>query len=154
MKPPRRESTMLFEKVKVDEFINGIIEDITYDQEHAFKGFQGKPDTKQPGVRIKFKLEGYEYPHYSRWMKFSYDDRSNLFKTFLAPLVEGANKDLDFDLDQLKGMKVKTLWSENGEFQNLDTVRPVGKKVKPLNVVNATSSQDLAEVSEDEEAPF
>jgi hypothetical protein len=38
--------------------------------------------------------------------------------------------DMDLDLDLLKNMQVKTLWNENGEYQNLESIFPVGAKVK------------------------
>jgi hypothetical protein len=110
--------------------IPGIIAEINYDKEHKFKGFQGKEDTIQMGVRFKFLLDGYQYPHYSRWMKFSYAEKSNLYKIFIAKLVESPTPDMDLDLDLLKGMKIKTLWNENGEYQNLESIFPAGAKVK------------------------
>ena len=129
MKPPKRQSKD-FEKVVIGEMIQGVIEDIKYDQEHKFPGFQGAEDTIQPAVRFKFALEGYSFPHYSRWYKFNYGQKANLYKIFISKLVENAEPDLDFDLDLLKGMKVKTLWNENGDFQNLESIFPAGAKVK------------------------
>jgi len=121
---------MEFEKLKVGEMISGRIEDVQYDQEHKFKGFQGKEDTIQPAVRFKFILSGYEFPHYSRWYKFNYGEKANLYKIFLTKLVENAKPDMDFDLDYLKEMKVKTLWNDNGDFQNLESIFPIEGKVK------------------------
>jgi len=129
MKPPKHENKE-FEKVTVGEMIPGVIADINYDKEHKFKGFQGAADTIQTGVRFKFTLEGCQYSHYSRWMKFSYAEKSNLYKIFIAKLVENPTPDMDLDLDLLKGMKVKTLWNENGEYQNLESIFPAGAKVK------------------------
>ena len=129
MKPPANKKTD-FEKVVVGEMLPGIIEDITYDQEHKFKGYQGGPDTEQPAVRFKFALDGYKYAHYSRWYKFNYGEKANLYKIFLVKLVENAVPDMDFDLDLLKGMKVKTLWNENKDFQNLESIYPIDAKKK------------------------
>jgi hypothetical protein len=129
MKPPKHENKE-FEKVVVGEMIPGIIQEINYDKEHKFKGFQGKEDTIQTGVRFKFHLEGCQHPHYSRWMKFSYAEKANLYKIFIAKLVENPAPDMDLDLDLLKGMKVKTLWNGNGEYQNLESIFPAGAKVK------------------------
>jgi len=130
MKPPKA-NTKDFEKVKVGEMIPGIIEEVQYHQEHTFKGFQGQPDTVQPAVRFKFKLDGYEHPHYTRWMKFSYHEKSNLYKKYVSKLVEGAMPDMDFDLDLLTSMKIKTVWSETKGFQSIDAIYPDGDKVKP-----------------------
>lgn len=129
VKPPKRESKD-YEKVKIGEMIPGVIAEINYDKEHTFKGFQGAEDTKQTGIRFKFLLEGYSHPHYSRWLKFSYAEKSNLYKTFISKLVENPSPDMDLDLDLLKGLKVKTLWNENGDFQNLESIFPAGNKVK------------------------
>ena len=144
MKPPKREGSGDYEKVKTDDFVSGIIEDVAYDMLHKFKGFEGKPDTEAPGVRFKFKLEGYQYPHYSRWMKFNYGEKANLYLKYLAPLVDGAAPDMDFDLDQLKGLKVKTLWNEKNGFQSVETIRPIGKKVAPATL----PKEQLAEMHE------
>ncbi len=128
MKPPARSSTT-FEKVVIGEFIPGIIEVIEYDMEHNFKGFEGREDTKSPGIRFIFKLDGYEYRHYSRWMKFNMGEKANLYKKYISKLVANAKPDMNFDLDILLGMKVKTIWEENGDFQNLESIYPAGKKI-------------------------
>ncbi len=39
--------------------------------------------------------------------------------------------DMDFDLDILKGMDVKTIWVEDGDYDNLELIMPLGAKVKP-----------------------
>lgn len=129
MFPPKREQKD-YEKVIIGEMIPGIIEQVCYDNEHKFKGFQGKEDTIQPAARLKFKLDGYQYPKYSRWMKFNTGERANLYKKYISKLVENAVPDMEFDLDVLNGMKIKTVWSEENEFQNIDAIYPAGKKVK------------------------
>lgn len=141
MKPPKRENKD-FEKVLVGEMLPGVIENVLYDQEHKFKGFQGKEDTVQPAVRFKFKLDGYEFAHYSRWYKFSYGEKANLYKIFLSKLVENAQPDMDFDLDLLKGLKVKTLWNENGDFQNLESIFPAQGKVKASDPLPLTDEPE------------
>lgn len=126
MKPPKNSNT--YEKVKCGEFLLGTIDKIDYDMEHVFKGFQGGEDKKQPGIRFVVKLQGYEYPHRSRWMKFSLHEKSNLFKKYVSKLINNAHPDMDVDLDILIGMGIKTVWEENGEFQNIELIAPVGKK--------------------------
>lgn len=130
MRPPLRPKGD-FEKVKIGEMITGIIEEVQYDQEHVFKGFSGGSDTKQPAIRFKFKLDEYVFPHFSRWMKFSTYAKANLYTKYLSKLVEGAMPDIDMDMDVLLGMRIKTVWSENGDFQNIDAIYPNGPKVKP-----------------------
>lgn len=133
MKPPQIHKD--FEKLVIGEMITGVISEVMYDQEHKFKGFSGKEDTIQPAVRFKFTLDGYKFPHYSRWFKFSYGEKSNLYKIFLVKLVENAKPDMDLDLDLLNGVAVKTLWNENGDFQNLESIFPAGAKVKATDIV-------------------
>lgn len=128
MKPPARERTE-FEKVKVDEWIAGDIAEVQYDKAHEFT-FKGEKKIN-PGVRFKFSLEGYNFPHYSRWMTFSYGEKSNLYRKYLFCLVDGAKPDMDFDLDELKGFPIKTMWSNNDDFQNLEMIRPQGAMLKP-----------------------
>lgn len=140
MKPIRK--TTEFEKVVIGEMIKGVISEVMYDQEHKFKGYQGAEDTIQPAVRFKFELEGYKFPHYSRWFKFNYGERANLYKIFLSKLVEKPKPDMDFDLDLLKGMKIKTIWNENGDFQNLESIFPLEGKVKATDTLSPEEPAD------------
>ena len=144
MRPPARPK-INYEKVIVGEMIPGVIEVVEYDQEHKFKGFQGKEDTMQPAARLKFKLDGYEHPHYTRWMKFSLGEKANLYKKYVAKLVENAVPDMDLDLDILNGMKIKTVWSEDGEYQNIDAIYPVGPKVGANAVVPTNEEPPITE---------
>ena len=129
MKPPKREKTD-FEKVTIEDFTICTIAEITYDMEHKFTGFEGAADTVKPAVRFKFDVEGYKFQHYSRWMKFVLSEKSNLYSKYISQLVEGAEPDMDLDLDILKGMKCKILWAEKNDFQFPETVRPIGGKIK------------------------
>lgn len=124
MKPPKREYD--YERVPTDNMVTGVIEEIQYEQEHKFT-FQGQTKVA-PAVRFKFKIEGCQYPHYSRYMSFSYGEKSNLYQKYLLALVDNAEPDMDFDLDDLKGMKLKMLWQERNGFQWPEVVRPVGAK--------------------------
>jgi hypothetical protein len=127
MKPPVKK--MDYEKIATDDFVTGHIEDVLYDMEHSFKGFEGSPDETKPGVRLVFVIDGYKFPHKTGWMKFSYSSKSNLFKKYVSSLVKDAKEYMEFDLDQLKGMKVKMLWVDKDEYQYIETIRPVGEKV-------------------------
>lgn len=148
MRPPKRNKTD-FERVKSGELISGQIAEVQYDAEHKFKGFQGQPDTVQPAIRFKFKLDGYEFAHFTRWMKFSMGEKSNLYSKYISKLVDGAHADMDFDLDILKGARIKTIWSDNGDFQNIDAIYPEGKKI----AVDTTTSKNEEEPPLPEE-PF
>lgn len=151
MKPPKTENKD-FEKVSTEDFVQGVIEEIQYDKEHKFKGYNGAEDKVRPATRFKFKLEGCQYPHYSRWMTFSYSEKSNLYTKYLVSLVENAQPDMDFDLDNLKGMKVKTLWSEHNGYQGIETIRPVGKKIAYQSGLPEIQMDE--ELQPDDEIPF
>lgn len=141
MKPPKREFN--YEKVIEGDFQRGTIADIEYDEKHKFT-FQGT-ETIAPAVRIVFELDGYKFPHRSRWMKFNYGEKSNLYNKYLLKLVEGAKPDMDFDLDGLKGMRVKTLWASKGEFQNLESIFPLDAKVSAHSGNEPEEAVDLGE---------
>jgi hypothetical protein len=126
MRPPPGSKT--FEKVACGDFIFGTIEKVEYDMEHKFTFKKGE-DTIKPAVRISFKLDNYEYPHRTHWMTFSLDERSNLYAKYVAKLVANAHPYIDFDLDCLIGMQVKTVWSEKNDFQNLDLIAPAKQKL-------------------------
>lgn len=139
MKPIHRE--MEFEKVKIGEFVEGEIVKIEYDQEHK-SNYQGV-EKIGPAVRLVFELKGYKYPHRSRWMSFSYGEKANLYKKYLTKLVEGACPDMDFDLDNLKNMRVKTIWTEENGFQSIDSIFPIDKKIALNAVVPILQEADL-----------
>jgi hypothetical protein len=147
-KPPER-AKVEFEKVKVGEFINGVIENIEYEKDHVFKSKEGTKTA--PAVRFVFKLDGYQYPHRSRWMTFSYAEKSNLYKNYLSKLILGAMPDMDMDLDVLKGVKVKTIWNEQNEFQFPENIFPVGDKYKLADLAKEDVQHE--EVREEQE-PF
>ena len=127
MKPPER----VFEKVSTSNFIPGVITDIKYEQEHEFS-YKGVTKT-ETGVKLIFNLVGHNDPKSSGWLKLNYGEKTNLYKKYISSLVEGAKPYIDFDLDQLKGMKVNILFidSPDGKFQYIDTIRPADKKVVP-----------------------
>lgn len=133
MYPPKRKTS--FEKVAIGELLKGTIAGIDYDNNHKFS-FQGK-ESVHPAVRFVFSLDGYVYPHRTRWMKFNLGEKSNLFKQIVSKLVKDARPDMYFDLDELKGMVIKTLWSENNDFQNLDSIFPIGEKRSVKEVVDS-----------------
>lgn len=130
LKPPPRPK-MEYEKVRTDDWTTGIIEDIQH-EENRMTGFKDK-DTGEEivknCVRFKFKLDDCKFPHYSNWMTFGYGEKFNLYIKYISALVEGAVPDMDFDLEFLKGMAVKVMWKQNGEYQNVELVRPMNKKM-------------------------
>ena len=151
MRPPKNS----YERVPVGVPVFGIIEVVQYDEKHAFKAFkEGEPDTAQPAVRFKFKLDGCEYAHYSRWMKFNVGAKANLYNKYLVMLIADAIPDMDIDLDILNGMKIKTVWSNNGDFQNLDSIEPAKDKIKQDAEVPAIDLDEPPPVEKDEDAPF
>lgn len=117
-----------YERIKkYDEWIRGTISEIKLDEAHQFKGEFAKVG---PAVMIKIQLEGHQFPHTTGWMTFSYGEKSNLFTKYLRHLVENAQPDMRFDLDALKGMEVKTMWSKDGEYDRLEQIRPFAAKIK------------------------
>lgn len=148
MRPPKRE--IEYEKVDTTDFLIGKIEDILYDQNHK-SNYMGK-EKIGPCVRFKFSIEGYQYHHYSRWMSFSYGEKSNLYRMYLVPLVVGAEPDMNFDLDVLKGMKIKMLWAEKNNFQFPETIRPFTKKIVLSDIAQPENVEEL-DYHEDEEFP-
>lgn len=126
---PRNNEDFEFERIPLyDDWVNGTIEDVKLEEEHAFKGQFAKTGD---AIRFKFKIEGCEYPHYSGWMSYSFGEKSNLFKKYLIGLVDGAQPDMEFDLDRLKGLRVRMIWKANGDFDNLELIRPMEKKIDP-----------------------
>lgn len=150
MRPPQKE----FEKVSVDDFVNAEIADIKYDEQHEFSTFNSDEKTIGCGVQFTLNISGLNEPKKTRWFKFSYDDRANLYKLFVAPLVEGAAPYMEFDLDQIKGMKIKMLWKNDKDprYQSIETVRPIGPKVVPN--LPQPSRPDAEPDIDDEKVPF
>lgn len=128
MMPPVRQKTE-FEQVSTDDWITGVISEVQYNENHK-RMWEGQ-EKIGPAVRLKFTLDGYKFPHYSGWMSFSYGEKTNLYKKYISSLVEGAIPDMQFDIDELKDMKVKIMFKQNGEYQNVELIRPVNGKVKP-----------------------
>lgn len=150
MRPPEKAKGE-YEKVKAGELIPGIISEIKYDMAHK-SVWQGKEKIR-PAVQIKLKLDGYKYAHGTPWLTFSYGEKARLYLTFIAKLVENARPDMDFDLDCLKGMRVKTIWSDNGDYQNLDNIYPLEYKVNP-GVPSTAPHEEEPEPPVDEDIPF
>ena len=144
MIPPSKK--LEYEKVKTDDFVVGEITEIKYDMER--KSIWKGVEKVGPACRIIFQIDGCKFPHGTPWMSFNLSEKSNLFKKYVSSLVEGAEEFMEFDLDQLIGMKVKMLWKDNGDFQHIEVIRPVGSKIVPI------LGKDEKKAESDEEAPF
>jgi predicted PolB exonuclease-like 3'-5' exonuclease len=117
-----------YEKVSTDDFICGTISEVKYDPEYE-NTYNGEKKVYE-AVKIVFRLDGYDMPHSTFWMKLSYHERSKVYKLFLKTLVEGAEPFMDFDLSLLEGMRVKTMWETNDKgYQNVVMVKPEGEKI-------------------------
>lgn len=149
IKPDQKK--MEYEKLDTKDWVVGVIDDIDYEKEHAWKPYLGQEREPSPAIRFKFLFEGYKYPHKSKWMRLSYAQKSTLYSEYISQLVEKASPFMDFDLEQLKGLKVKTMWVDNEEFQNLKMIVPVSGKVKPL--LPQMVSPSFAK-KDDDEVPF
>ena len=149
-KPPK----MQYEKVPVNDLIPAVIDDIEYEEKHEFI-WKGKT-VEASAVRFFFNIEGCKHLHQSRWMKFFYLDKSTLLKKYVMPLVEGAKANMDFDLNHLKGMKIKMLWVDGkDDYQNIESIMPFDKKL-PFTAEEAPPTEAAGEgpVSDEEPIPF
>jgi len=160
--PPQKKVD--YELVRVDDWIDGIIEEVELDNEHKFiwKG----TETIQPGVRFKFKLAGYDYPHYSRWNKFNTGSKANLYKKYIVSLVDDPEPNMMIDLDDFVGFKIKTMWTEKKDaqgriWQNTELIRPLEDKLvnnpewkKHEAVEPAPDATKEAESVDDSSVPF
>lgn len=147
-----------FEQITTSDFVKGEIIEVQEDLEHKFT-FKGN-ETIAPAVRFIFMLDDYNDKHYSRWMKFIYAEKSTLYSKYLTSLVEGIEPFSDFDIQNLKGAKVKILWKNDGDsgWQSIETIRPVGAKVKysagEVEPDIASEVDKLAQEPEEENLPF
>lgn len=137
MRPKGRQgSEITYERVKIDDFINGAIEKVEYEEKHEFKGQYGGIFE---AVRFKFRLDGYKHLHASRWLKFSYADKATLFQKYLSALVEDAKPHMDFDVEMLEGLNVRTIWKEEKDkqgriWQDVQLIKPSGAKIKVMRL--------------------
>lgn len=124
-----------YEKVPVGQFVNATIAEVQHHEKHEFKGQNAKIG---PAIRFKFEIDGMKYPHYSRWMAFSYNEKASLYLKFIAPLVEGAKPDMKFDILSLANLRVKMIWlpnPKNPDFQDISLILPMDdSKVLPVTV--------------------
>lgn len=132
MKPKQNgNKDMVMEPVPCDEFLGATIADVKYEEAHNFTGQFARVGE---AVRIQFTLDpiggkSFEHPKYSRWMSFNYDEKSNLFKNYIKPLVRDAKPYMDFDVTKLKGVRCRLMFeeSQNDEgkkFYNITMVKP------------------------------
>ena len=128
MRPPKRDN-IDYEKVVCGEFIDGTIVEIQEDREHK-STYQGKERVFH-AIRLVFELEGYKFKHRTRYMTFTYGEKSNLYNKYLLKLVANFVPDCDFDIEKIIGMKVKTYWAENKKgFQFVELIKPTDKKIE------------------------
>lgn len=132
MKPKNNSGKdMVIEPVPCDEFLGAVISEVKYEEAHAFTGQFARVGE---AVRIVFTLDpingkAFEHPKSSRWMSFNYDQKSNLFKNYILPLVKNAKPYMDFDVTSLKGVRCRLMFeeSQNDEgkkFYNIMMVKP------------------------------
>jgi len=125
--PPREKTD--FEKVIVDEWITGkiVAEKVFENVDQKFKDKEGNDSVRKVNqVRFELSLDGYQHNHYSSRMTLSTHEKSNLFKFLQQIYGENIAPDLAIDTAKLIGLKVKTMWGNNGEYQNLIQIRPLG----------------------------
>lgn len=157
---PKQKGKSDFERIKkehLDEWICGHIEEVQYEAEHQFKGQFAKIGE---AVRFKLRLEGYSEPKYSRWMTFSYSEKSHLYKEFVMPLVDGAYEYFDFEIKNLEKVRIKVMYCEDKYkdevYQNIKLVKPLDGKISfdgPQAEVPTIQLEGANEKTEDE-VPF
>ena len=143
MAVPSQQKRYIYERVAVGEFIAGVIDDIQYDSEHKVR-FKEEIQEKE-AIRFVFLLDGYTYRKYSRWMTFNTGGKSNLFKKYVSKLVANARPNILFDFDELKNLPVKTLWGNQGDFQNLESIFPIGEKKTVKEITPGNETEPIVE---------
>lgn len=130
---PKPRAKLEYEKVRTDDWTQGIVEDIQLEENRktGFKDEETGEEIIKDCVRFKFKLDGYDHPHYSNWMSFSYHEKAGLFLKYICSLVKDAKPDMTFNLERIKGMGVKVMWADKGEYQRVEMVRPLKEKLDP-----------------------
>jgi len=126
-----------FERVKVDEWLNGKIEEIQerVNENRKYKNQEtGEDEVRTVNeVRFKFKLDDYDYAHYSRWMTQSVGKKATLYDKYLKKLTPGLEPNKAVDLDRLKGVRVKIMWEDNEYngvvYQNVAQIRPLNEGI-------------------------
>ena len=150
MKPKSNDREFVQEAVKCEEWIRAEVTEVKYEEAHEFGGQFAKTGE---AVRIVFKLEGYAQPKSSRWLTFSYGEKSNLWLKFLKPLVPGAKPYMDFDIQELKGTKCKLMFtasdSDDGKtFYNIEMVRPIKDAEKTTIQLEDIHTNEAGDASE------
>lgn len=123
-----------FEKVEIDVWIQGVIEEVQarFDKEQQYQDKKtGEWETRKVDqCRFKFRLDNYGFAHYSRWMTLSTNENSTLYKKYITSLFGGKYPaDSDLDIEALNGVPVKTMWDETpmkekkGVFQFVSKIR-------------------------------
>lgn len=106
-------------------------------------------------MRFKFSLVGYQYPHYSRWMKASTFEKSNLYSKYLkylCPKYDCADQLIDLDL--LQGVKVKVMFEDSGDYQNVSQIRGLDADLNIIVEQAMPKEPMTAEPTPDDEPPF
>jgi hypothetical protein len=122
-----------YERVPVGKFVSATIAEVQYEQAHEFKGKNAKTG---PAIRFKFEIDGLKFPHYSKWMTFSYGEKSTLYSSYLVPLVEGAKPDMKFNIRNFDNLRVNMVWLDNPknpDFQIIQVILPLDeRKIIPV----------------------
>ncbi|MBW2993471.1 hypothetical protein KY317_02765 [Candidatus Woesearchaeota archaeon] len=155
-----------YETVKIDEWIVGQISDVQerLGVDKTFKDKDGELKTKKVDqVRFKFELQGYQFPHYSRWMTLSTNENSNLYKKYISSLF-GTKFPADtlMNVEKLEGLFVKTMWDETimkdgRPFQFISKIRlndPNDADLIDLIANESEVDDDKPEEENGEEIPF
>ncbi|MDD4892370.1 MAG: hypothetical protein PHH73_00025 [Candidatus Rickettsiella isopodorum] len=137
-------SNIEYEKVKIDEWIEGKIKDVEVEKDvkSEWKNADGEVEEKvQDKVRFIFELVGYKFSHRSKRMTISTHKKSTLYKDFLVSLFPTLKPSVVVDLEMLKGQSVKTMWDErvsdrDGKtYQYLSKIKLLGNDDGKFHIV-------------------
>lgn len=150
---PIRGQKMEYEKVEVDNWVEGTIDEVQFrvNENRRYRDKEtGEYVTKTANeVRFAFVFPDYKFRHYSRWMTASMNKESNLYKKYLKELVEGLEPETDIDLEKMKGKKVKIMWKndkgKNGEiYQSVAQIRGLDQiTVDDLQISDEAEAEEI-----------
>ena len=140
----------------MDEWLGGAIEEVQYDPKRKYKSKDKETgewsEKTAPHVRLKFKLDGYQYPHYSRWMKASTNEKSNFYSKYLKHLCpEFDCQDKVVDIDKLVGFRCRTMWQNDGDYQNILGIRPSLPNLNIISSMAGTEPEDAPDAPDAQE---
>jgi hypothetical protein len=125
---PYKKKAMEFEKVVIDEWLQGHIAgvEVKLDQEKIYQGITKKVDL----IRYILKLPAYQYEKKTRFFTISLHEKSGLY-AFLKKLIPDLMPECDgLDLEGIKGMGIKVMFDDytgkdGNVYQTICNIKPL-----------------------------